>query len=116
MPRQLLKTYVKEAHRYKAVLVLRGLPNGSFKELTELVLDISDEHYPVGIQIDDLAFASFGVSSVPTIVLTNPASIFAQHTAQDKFDKVSGTITIKAALLMFANDGTLSASAKELLK
>lgn len=116
MSREALKAYVKEAHRYNGALVFRGLPQGSFRRITELVTDISDERYPVAMQVDDEAFREFGIKAVPAIVLTLPASIFSEQTGNGKFDKVTGHITIKAALETFAARGDLAANAKELLK
>lgn len=116
MSRESLKSYVREAHRYNGVLVFRGLPQGSFRKITDLVMDISDAQYPVAIQIDDEAFAQFGIKTVPAIVLTVPASMFLEQTAREKFDKVTGHITIKAALETFAAPGDLAANAKERLK
>lgn len=114
--KQLLKAYAKEASRYDGVLVFRGLPSGSFRKITDLVMDISDEQYPAAIQIDDEAFAAFDIQSVPAIVLSKPNAMFSEQTLPGKFDKVTGNITIKAALAIFAREGDLAANAKELLK
>lgn len=116
MSKESLKSYVKEAHRYNGVLVFRGLPAGSFRKITDLVMDISDERHPIAIQIDDEAFKQFGITLVPAIVFTIPASIFSEQTVKEKFDKVTGHITIKAALEIFAAQGDLSVNAKERLK
>ena len=113
---QLLKAYAKEARRYGGVLVFCGLPQGSFRKLTDLVISISDAKNEVAMQIDDEAFRSFDVKTVPTIVLSKPASMFSEQITHDKFDKVSGNITIKAALEIFAKQGDLAINAKELLK
>ena len=82
MSTESLKSYVKEAHRYNGVLVFRGLLAGSFRKITDLVMDISDEKYPVAMQIDDESFRQFGITRVPAIVLTVPASIFSEQTAK----------------------------------
>ena len=116
MPRQLLKAYAKEASRYNGVLVFRGLPQGSFRKLTELVMDISDEKGEAAMQIDDEAFRGFDIKTVPTIVLSKPAAMFSGQTAKDKFDKISGNITIKAALEMISTAGDLADNARGLLK
>jgi len=116
MPKQLLKNYAKEAYRYNGVLVFRGLPSNSFRKLTNLVMDISDEKFPAPMQIDDEAFASFGIKTVPSIVLTIPNAMFSQQTSPEKFDKVAGNITLKAALEIFAEQGDLALGAKEMLK
>ena len=116
MSRESLKSYVREAHRYNGVLVFCGLPQGSFRKLTDLVMSISDAQYPVAMQIDDEAFAQFGIKAVPAIVLTVPASMFSEQTARDRFDKITGHITIKAALETFAAQGDLAINAREWLK
>lgn len=116
MSKELLKSYAREAHRYNGVLVFRGLPSGSFSRLTNLVMDISDEQYPVAMQIDDEAFAKYNIGAVPAIVLTVPAAIFSEQRTSEKFDKVTGHITIKAALETFAEQGDLRVNAKERLK
>ena len=116
MSKESLKSYVKEAHRYNGVLVFRGLLAGSFRKITDLVMDISDEKHPVAMQIDDESFRQFGITRVPAIVLTVPASIFSEQTAKEKFDKVTGHITVKAALEMFAGYGDLAAISRGYLK
>lgn len=115
MPKQLLKTYAREASRYDGVLVFNGLPSGSFRRLTELVMEISDEN-TAAMQIDDEAFKAYGVNVVPTIVLSKSASMFDEQTQAGTFDKVRGNITIKGALTLFANNGDMHKEAGELLK
>lgn len=116
MPRQLLKAYAREAIRYEGVLVFRGLPEGSFRKITNLVIDVSDKNQPCAMQIDDEAFTGFGIRSVPAIVLSKPVSMFDEQKGEGKFDKVYGNITIKAALELFSSSGDLATNAKELLK
>ena len=116
MPRQLLKSYAREASRYDGVLVFRGLPHGSFLKLTNLVMDISDEKYPCAMQIDDEAFKAFSIKSVPTVVLSKPKAMFEQQAEEGEFDKVQGNLTIKASLELFASSGDLASIAKGMLK
>ena len=117
MPIGLLKSYAREAIRYNGVLVFRGLPAGSFHKLSGLVTDIaSDITGDVAMQIDDEAFKAFDIKSVPTIVLSKPASIFSDQVKGGSFDKISGNITIKYALEVFAKEGDLKTNAREVLK
>ncbi len=115
LPKQLLKNYAIEARSYGGVLVFRGLPSDSIHKLTDLIMEISSEN-TAGMQIDDQAFTAFGIHNVPAIVLSVPAPIFAGETSMVKFDKVTGALTIKAALELFAQNGDMSSNAKELLK
>ena len=115
MPKQLLKNYVLEAKRYGGVLVFIGLPGGSIHKLTDLIMEISSEDSSA-MQIDDEAFTAFTITSVPAIVLANSAPIFEGKTASKKHDKVAGSITIKAALELFAKNGEMASEARGLLK
>lgn len=117
MPIGLLKRYAKDAAKYNGVLVFRGLPEGSFHKLSRLASDISgDNGKGIAMQIDDEAFKAFDIKHVPTIVLSKPASIFSEQVRGGSFDKISGNITIKYALEVFAKEGDLKVNAKELLK
>lgn len=117
MPISLLKIYAKEAAKYNGVLVFRGLPAGSFHHLAKLVSDISgDNAEGIAMQIDDEAFKAFDIKSVPTIVLSKPASIFSEQLKGGAFDKIGGNVTIKYALEVFAKEGDLKENAREVLK
>jgi type-F conjugative transfer system pilin assembly protein TrbC len=116
MPRQLLKSYAREASRLGGIIVFCGLPDGSFRKLTDLVMEISDEKHPYAAQIDDEAFKAFDVKTVPTIVLVKPNAMFDKQRGQEKFDKVQGNITIKGALELFSNNGDLAVLARGMLK
>lgn len=116
MPKQLLRAYAKEASRYDGVLVFRGLPEGSFRQLIALVMDISDASFPCAMQIDDEAFKAYDIKAVPTIVLSKPASIFDEQREISNFDKLQGNITIKYALELFSSGGDLASLARGMLK
>jgi type-F conjugative transfer system pilin assembly protein TrbC len=117
MPISLLKSYAREAIKYNGVLVFRGLPAGSFHRLAKLVSDISgDNAEGIAMQIDDEAFKAFNVKVVPTIVLSKTANIFSEQVQGGAFDKISGNVTIKYALEVFAKEGDLKENARELLK
>ncbi len=109
MPKELLKTYLEQAKKYNATLVFRGLPEGSWRGLSELVYELTDgKDEGASIQLDDLAFSQYEVTSVPTFVLVNEKDVFeASGMADDEaeFDKVSGNIGIRRALEMMGSQG-----------
>jgi len=115
MPKALLKNYALEAKKYGGVLVFRGLPDGSIHKLTEYLMEIVTVETSA-MQIDDEAFAAFGINSVPAIVLSKPETIFSKEKTEAKFDKVIGNITIKASLALFAGSGDMQSSVKKLLR
>lgn len=116
MSGELLKAYVKESKRYKAVLVFKGLPKGSWLALQILISDIALGNEEVAIQIDDEAFDRFGVKSVPSFVLSKDDREFWQSDKVEAFDKVTGNISIRGALELMAKEGDLAKEANSLLE
>jgi len=108
----LLKSYAKSAKRYNAVLVLQGLPDGSWLKLSDLVSEISgNNNKAIAMQIDDEAFRKFGITKVPSFVLALEEDVFSEN-PRVTFDKVTGSIGIKKALEIFSTDGQLADLAK----
>jgi type-F conjugative transfer system pilin assembly protein TrbC len=114
----LLKRYVEEAKIYGAVLVFKGLPDGSWRKLSQLVTEItggSDEG--VALQIDDEAFNYFGITMVPSFVLSREDERWMDENAQpEASDKVSGNIGIRGALRLIAAEGELADIASQMLE
>jgi type-F conjugative transfer system pilin assembly protein TrbC len=121
MPMSLLRNYYKEASIYGGTLVFNGLPNGSFKELTKLILDIQETNNTEGKQnagsvIDDESFQKFGINNVPAFVLYKEEECFEATSCKITYDKVIGNIGIKAALESFADNGDMKEYATGFLK
>lgn len=118
MPKLLLKAYLREASKYGGVLVFKGLPKGSFKELIKLVLELTSDQgeaqdLAASMQIDDEVYAQFQVVSVPTIVLSQEDDYHPNQTAILKFDKMVGNVGVKYALEEFGKSGELTQQALE---
>jgi type-F conjugative transfer system pilin assembly protein TrbC len=116
MPKPLLKNYLLEANKYGGVLVFKGLPQGSFKELTKLVIDLTGKsgdlrEIAADIQIDDEAYEKFKVVSVPAIVLSADSEYHPNQTAIFKFDKMVGNVGVKYSLEEFSRSGELATEA-----
>ncbi len=109
MPKELLKNYLEQAKKYNVTLVFRGLPDGSWRKLSELIYELTDgRDEGASIQLDDIAFSKYSVTSVPTFVLVKEKDVFeAGGNADDEgqFDKVSGNIGIKRALELMVSGG-----------
>lgn len=107
MSKNLLKSYAQQAKKYGGVLVLNGLPGGSWWKLSELITEISGNSPElVSMQIDDEAFARFNIREVPSFVLSKEEDIFAEY-PKVTFDKVTGSIGIRRALELFKQQGEL---------
>lgn len=115
MGKQLLKNYIEQAKRYKAVLVFNGLPNGSWRELAGLIYEITGGTAEnTAVQLDDISFKEYSITSVPSFVLSSQEDVFNQDRAII-YDKVSGNIGIKRALEEISEKGDLSEVAQEIL-
>lgn len=114
---ELLKTYVKEAKRYGAVLVFNGLPDDSWVKLHNMIMEIVEDQEGVGIQIDPEEFDRFNIKTVPAFVLIKEADRItgtSEEMVEDRviYDKVTGNIGTEAALRLFAEQGELDAMAR----
>lgn len=123
MPLSVLKTYYKACVKYNGIMVFKGLPQGSFKELYKSVAEITaitakgaHSSNDGAIQIDDEIFELFGVSSVPTIILSKESDCLFNQSCKRVFDKIEGNIGIKRALEEFAGSGDLKSEARKILK
>lgn len=118
MNSSLLKNYVEEARHYDAVLIFKGLPGGSWRKLSQLVTEITgDNDEGVAIQIDDEAFDHFGITSVPSFVLSQEDERWMDENAgAEVSDKVIGNIGIRGALKLIAAEGDLADLASQILE
>ena len=121
MGKELLKNYLNQAKRYKATLVFNGLPGGSWRKLSELVYEVTGgEEEGVSMQIDDLAFEEYGVTSVPSFVLAKEKGVFEEGADDEyqvtSFDKVIGNIGVRRALEEMVAKGELSIHASKILE
>jgi type-F conjugative transfer system pilin assembly protein TrbC len=116
MNNELLKRYVNDAKIYGAVLVFKGLPDGSWRALSRLITEIAGDDDRVAIQIDDEAFAHFGINSVPSFILSHEEGRWQGDQRPEIHDKVLGNIGIRGALRLIAEEGELAAIASKILK
>ena len=121
MGKELLKNYLNQAKRYKATLVFNGLPGGSWRKLSELVYEVTGgDEEGVSMQIDDLAFVEYGITSVPSFVLAKEKGVFEEGADDEyqiaSFDKVIGNIGIRRVLSEMVAKGELSLWAAKILE
>ncbi len=121
MSKPLLQNYLKEAVKYEAVLVFKGLPNGSFIEFNKKIMDLIGQDQDLAdraaMQIDDEAFDIYSITRVPAIVLTkdNRDSWILDDSHKLVYDRITGNIGIKYALEQFKNSGDLEDIASDYL-
>ena len=102
MPEGALRKLVEQAERTRAVLVLRGLKDGSMVKTAAAVRQVLGERR-AALQIDPQGFDRFGVNQVPTFVLLRDGSQ-AQRCADascvpaTSYAMLAGDVTIEYAL------------------
>ena len=102
MPEGALRKLVEQAERTRAVLVLRGLKDGSMVKTAVAVRQLLGER-KAALQIDPQGFDRFGVSQVPTFVLLRDGTQ-AQRCADascvpmSSYTTLAGDVTIEYAL------------------
>lgn len=108
MPRPALQRIVADAERVGAVLLLRGVRDGSLRKTAASIHELlGDRRVPW--QIDPTLFAQFTVTTVPTMVLVDPARPVTVNCGQQACErpessKVAGDVSIGHALRLIANE------------
>lgn len=104
VPAANLEQLFAQAERAQAVLVLRGLVNGSWRD-TGAALQSWVRRYPVALRIDPQAFDRYGITAVPSLVLrrgpTSPCN-GATCSAADQFVRSVGDVSLDYALAQMA--------------
>jgi len=110
MPPEALRELARDAHRAGARVVIRGLVDGSFKATMLRVRQVFDDRSAGGVAIDPQVFKAFDVTAVPTVIAARsrvePCGTLGCIPAAPPFDKVSGNISLDAALKALEVEGT----------
>lgn len=116
MPVGSLRALIRDVGDAGGVVVFRGLPQNSAKAFTAAMGKIVVKGQKTsGIGIDPRLFRAFGVSVVPTYVVTSTdlqlCDGFSCKTALPPHDRLSGNVTTGYALERFAHGGGPGAAA-----
>ena len=104
---EVLKVLSQQAKALGGNLVIQGLVNNSFKE-TQARLRILG----IPVDIDPTLFERFEVKRIPTFVLKK----IKDGDIKGSYDKVTGNVSVQAALELFAVEGELLEVAQSLLQ
>ena len=99
IPRPSLERLFAQAERAGAVLVLRGLVKGSWRETGAALQPLLARHR-VALQIDPQAFDRYGIVAVPSVVLRQGQAACDGGTCPEAaaFARVSGDVSLDYAL------------------
>ena len=109
MPGTALKEIIAETSAAGGVVVFRGFPSNSAKEFVQRLskLVASDASF-ASIGIDPRLFRAFGVTAVPTYVVSSsdfsPCDGLTCVSAPPPHDRMAGNVTVSYALQTFADD------------
>ncbi len=109
MPKLALISLSVDAARLGATLVLKGLKDNSYKATAEYLQEMIHKTGG-GFLIHPELFKAYAIDKVPTFVLSKTPLNHELH-----FDKVSGHISVNAALEKIAQAGDLSQDAANIL-
>ncbi len=93
MPKASLKSLAQETERYRAVLILRGLVNDSFKETAEALQSLD-----LVVEINPEAFTRYNVQQVPTFIKIDPKD--------QEIARLQGNVTLSFAQQKFEEKGS----------
>ncbi len=93
MPKASLKSLAREAERYRAVLILRGLVNDSFKDTAKALQSLD-----LVVEINPEAFTRYNVQQVPTFIQIDPKG--------QEIARLQGNVTLPFAQQKFEEVGS----------
>ncbi len=105
MPQDSLKAILEQVDRVGGTVLLRGLVNNSFKDTATVVARMVEEH-GTGFGVDPKLFVKYAINAVPAFVVPN---------GETSFDKISGNISLIAALEALVQEGGNPEAARLLL-
>ena len=88
LPDETWLTLSKELEKVGGIFILRGLPENSFKNLALKVQALRKKGLKIPLQVDPRLFTKFDVQAIPTFVINE----------EEKFDKLSGNVSLAFAL------------------
>jgi conjugal transfer pilus assembly protein TrbC len=116
MPKESLKTWIRDANIIHAPVVIRGLVNNSFKETITSVNALTKEGAS-GVQIDPTSFTQFEIKHVPAVVVVASPKCAPNLSCREDYDVQYGDVGLSYALKQIARrDDSLSPFAEDALK
>lgn len=111
MPILSLKQILQDANYYQIPVVLRGLHENSFRKTITKIFDLVKATNKGGVSLNPALFKQYAIKAVPAVVVNQSA---ADNT--DAFDVVYGNISLKKALTIIAERGSIAHVAQKILQ
>jgi conjugal transfer pilus assembly protein TrbC len=115
MPKESLKTWIRDANIIHAPVVIRGLVNNSFKETIAAVNALTKEGAS-GVQIDPTLFERYEIKQVPAVLVAASPRCVPNLSCRENYDVQYGDTSLHYALKQIARqDDPLSPFAEDAL-
>jgi conjugal transfer pilus assembly protein TrbC len=111
MPDESIVTYLRDAKKIHASVVIRGLINNSFKETFLKMSSIVQQAGGGGVELNPPLFKKFTISRVPAVVIVPDNQILSSKkssSTEADFDVVYGDIPLFNALKIIRDHGSVS--------
>jgi type-F conjugative transfer system pilin assembly protein TrbC len=106
MPKQSLQAWARQAKKAGGTLVLRGLVDNSLRKTLLQIKDILGAENLNTLNIDPVAFETFGINVVPAVVVTDAIQESALAlSGMPRFDVIYGDVGLAYALKKIIEDG-----------
>lgn len=105
LPLEGLASMLQETRRFGIPATLRGMVNNDMRETVQRVMALVKNGGADGVQIDPQPFHTFGIQSVPALVVQ----------CERGFDVIRGNLHIEDGLRRIASDGDCASVAQALL-
>lgn len=109
MPPEALRRLVKDADKAGAQVVIRGFVNNSMEQTAAAARRAMDQDLAGGVAIDPQVFRAYGIQRVPAFIVARspvtPCDGVDCVSAAAPHDRVSGNISLGAALKVLADEG-----------
>ncbi|MBC5792294.1 type-F conjugative transfer system pilin assembly protein TrbC [Providencia sp. JUb39] len=106
IPEAALKQMLPEATRLNIPSVINGLIDNDFRKTANAVFELTKDSGESGVQIDPNAFAQYGVTQVPALVLR----------CEQGYDVLYGNVHLRTAIEHMASSGDCQQTAQHWLQ
>lgn len=106
IPEEGLMRMLPEARALGIPALVNGLIDNDFRKTANAVFRVAREKNSGGVQIDPTQFAKYGITTVPSLVVT----------CGQKYDVIRGNIRLKAALERISKEGECASVAEAILR
>jgi len=119
MPEKSIESYLRDAKKIHASVVIRGLIDNSFQKTFQRMATLVKSSGGDGVELNPIWFKRFNIKTVPAVVVVGENSACFKNNICQKdrdFDVITGDITLDSALRMIRDRGITKGIAQSALE